>query len=77
MYKNYIVNYKNAQSVVYMAYYGANLKKALKIYLDGLQSRADICELKIFKTTIDKKNDTRTTELTAKVNKFIDKLEAL
>ena len=75
MYKNYIVNYKNKNGLLTLAFSGSSKPQALQEYLNKLLSREDISELKIYKQDFVVKNNNYTLkEITGKVNKMIEKM---
>ena len=75
MYKNYIVNYKNKNGLLRLAFAGGSKLNALKVYLNKLLSREDISELKIYRQEFVVKNNNYTLkEITGKVNKMIEKM---
>ena len=75
MYKSYIVNYKNKNGLLTLAFAGSSKSNALQVYLNKLLSREDISELKIFRQDFIIKNNNYTLkEITGKVNKMIEKM---
>lgn len=75
MYKNYIVNYKNKNGLLTLAFSGSSKPNALQVYLNKLLSREDISELKIYRQDFIVKNNNYTLkEITGKVNKMIEKM---
>lgn len=75
MYKNYIVNYKNENGLLTLAFAGGSKLNALQVYLNKLLSREDISELKMYRQDFIVKNNNYTLkEITGKVNKMIEKM---
>ena len=75
MYKSYIVNYKDKNGLLTLAFSGSSRPDALQVYLNKLLSREDISELKIFRQDFIVKNNYYTLkEITGKVNKMIEKM---
>lgn len=75
MYKSYIVNYKDKNGLLTLAFSGSSKPVALQVYLNKLLSREDISELKIYRQDFIVKNNYYTLkEITGKVNKMIEKM---
>lgn len=75
MYKNYIVNYKNKNGLLTLAFSGSSKPHALQEYLDKLLSRReDISELKMFREDFAQNGNYTLKEITCKVNKMIEKM---
>ena len=75
MYKSYIVNYKDKNGLLTLAFSGSSKPNALQVYLNKLLSREDISELKIYRQDfVVKDNNYTLKEITGKVNKMIEKM---